>query len=266
MLMNKVLMHKLRRASYWLSLIMMVACGGLCQAVAASESYFAARAPVASQSASDRQQALQVALAEVLVKVSGQPSLSEHAAARQALANAGRYVQQFRYVQPSDAERAAGAQLMLTADFDPALVRKLSKASGLGLWPVNRPEVLLWAIAHTPEAGRQIITDPEHPLLSALLAEAERRGLPVLLPLWDLDDQFMLSASQLWQLDETALMAASARYDVTAVLAARYSQTSDGQWLASWQFQHAQEELSYEATTANSADLPAAAVAPVVLT
>lgn len=232
--------------------------------LAQTPSYFSARVPVASQSSDDRKQALKAALAKVLIKVSGDkraPSASESAT---ALNNASRYLQQFRYAKPTGQELAEGKTLFLKADFDPQLVKQFIKSSGLGLWPENRPQVLIWAIEHTPDVERSIITDPEHPALRALAAQAEERGLPILMPQWDIDDQLMLSSEQLWRFDSNALTDAASRYNATSILAARYSQTSEGKWLASWQFQHAGEVMQYDLSTGIYDELAPAGIDPIV--
>ena len=232
-------------------------------AALAESNFFAAQVPVTSQSPDDRSVALKAALAEVLVKVSGSLEMPTHSAGAEAIANATKYVQQFRYIQPSPAQRSTGTELLLSAEFDAGLIKNIIKRGGMGVWPVNRPQVLVWAIEDTLE-GRQVITDPNHPVMAALLARADVRGLPTLLPLWDLDDQMLLNDEQLWAMNDEAIMAASSRYDATTVLTARYTQTSDGQWFASWQFNHAGERRVYDLRSPNFAGLAAAAVDPLV--
>lgn len=240
-------------------------CWVFCSVVTwAGSSNFAAKVPVASQSASDRRAALSEALASVLVKVSGSVDAPATELGIKALANADQYVSQFRYLQANEQEREEGVELFLKADFDSGRVRDLIKSSGATVWPENRPQVLIWAIADTPQQGRNPILDPEHPLVKGMLERAASRGLPALLPLWDLDDQILMSNEALWGLDDAAIMAASARYDVNTVLAARYSQASDGRWFANWQLHHIGEVSVYETQALDSGVLAASAVDPVV--
>ncbi len=242
-----------------------VICVMFCGADAwAASNNFAAKVPAAGQSSSDRRAALSQALARVLVKVSGDLDAPATELGAKAIANADQYVLQFRYLQANEQEREAGITLFLKADFDPGRVRELIKNSGVTVWPENRPQVLIWAIADTPEEGRNPITDPDHPLVKAMLARAAERGLPALLPLWDLDDQLLLSNEALWSLDDEAIMAASARYDVNTVLAARYSKTSRERWFANWQLHHIDELSVYETQTQDPAMLAAAAIDPAV--
>jgi hypothetical protein len=230
----------------------------------ADDGYYSAEVPVASQSRADRQVALSRAMAAVLIKVSGNLAAPNTELGAKAQANAASYVQEFRYLQPTNAQVEEGIKLLLRADFDPGRVRELLKDSGQGVWPANRPQVLVWAIEDTPEVGRSIIMDPTHPLIRDLIARANVRGLPVLLPLWDLDDQIALPMDKLWSFDDAAIMAASARYDITTVLSARYSQASNQTWLASWQFRHGDDRQSQDLRTSEMQDLAIAAIDPLV--
>ncbi len=229
--------------------------------VTAGENYFSARIPVASQDVSARQEAIQKALEQVVIKVSGRLDAPTKIT---AIKDAGRYVRQFRYSQPTDIEREAGIETLLLAEFDAAMVRNLLKDNSINLWPENRPQVLVWAIEDRIEGGRQLITNPKHPIILELLAQARGRGLPVLLPLWDLDDQLMLTDEQLWSFDSESLLAASSRYDVNTILAARYTETSSGEWLASWQLMHADDMSSYDVRSPDVTSLAASAINPVI--
>lgn len=235
-----------------------------CSVIWAAGNNFSAKVPVASQSASDRSEALSQALASVLIKVSGTLDAPISDLGVEAMANASQYVSQFRYMQASEQEKEAGVNLFLKADFDAGRIRELIKNSGATVWPENRPQVLIWAIADTPEEGRGSITDPEHPLIRGILSRAVDRGLPVLLPLWDLDDQLMLPNDALWSLDGEVIMAAAARYGVNTVLAARYSQTTTGRWFANWQLHHLDQRFTYDAQTSEPDSLGATAIDPVV--
>lgn len=231
----------------------------------AAPNLYSAKTPVASQSATDRNLALSEALNQVLIKVSGDLSVRDHEALQALVANAAGYVVQYRYLQNKQSEQGQ-AGLLLKADFEPARVEQLLKQHGFSVWPANRPDVLVWLIEDTPETGRQVVADRQHPLLQGILQRANERGVPTLLPLWDLDDQFMLPQEELWALNENAVLAASARYDVSTVLVGRYSQTSAGTWLGAWQFLHQGDAQYYEYTTQFIEELAAAAIDPLVIT
>lgn len=231
----------------------------------AASSLYSAKTPVASQSVTDRNLALSAALNQVLIKLSGDLTVRDNAELQAAVANASSYVVQYRYLQNNN--RAEGEPaLLLKADFEPKRMEELLKQHGFSVWPANRPDVLVWVVEDTLEAGRQVVTDRDHPLLQGVLARASERGVPTLLPLWDLDDQFMLPVDELWSLNENAVLAASARYDVSTVLVGRYSQTSSGTWYGAWQFLHQGEAQYYEYSTQFVDELAAAAIDPLVKT
>lgn len=231
----------------------------------AASGLYSAKTPVASQSASDRNLALSEALNQVLVKLSGTLTVRDHADLQSAVANAASYVVQYRYLQNNERDEGE-TSLLLKADFDPRRMEELLKQHGFSVWPANRPDILVWVVEDTLEGGRQVITDRGHPLLNGVLARASERGVPTLLPLWDLDDQFMLPVNELWALNENAVLAASARYDVSTVLVGRYSKTSSGTWYGAWQFLHQGEAQYYEFTTQAQNELAAAAIDPLVKT
>ncbi|MDZ7923514.1 MAG: DUF2066 domain-containing protein [Marinagarivorans sp.] len=227
----------------------------------AGENYFSARIPVANQETSVRQEAIQKALEQVVIKISGRLDAPTKIT---DIKDASRYLRQFRYSAPSDVEREAGVVTLLQVEFDAAMVRNLLKSSGLNLWPENRPQVLVWAIEDSIDGGRQLITNPKHPIILELLAQAQLRGLPILLPLWDLDDQLLLNDEQLWSFDSESLLSASSRYDVNTILAARYTETSLGEWLGSWQLMHADVLRSYDVRSPSLTDMAVAAINPAV--
>jgi hypothetical protein len=61
----------------------------------------------------------------------------------------------------------------------------------------------------------------DHPAIRALMAQAQRRGLALQLPLLDLQDLQQLSPEQLWQPAPDVVRRASQRYAPDAVLAGR---------------------------------------------
>jgi uncharacterized protein len=63
---------------------------------------------------------------------------------------------------------------------------------------------------------------------------ASRSGLPLRLPLADLDEQLLASAENLAASQPDALLPASARYNADALLAVQ-AREADGQWQAQWQ-------------------------------
>lgn len=93
---------------------------------------------------------------------------------------------------------------------------------GLPRWPSERPPVLLWIAA----------ADPQREELAALArAVLEARGVPMLEPLWDLQDTMTLGDAG--QFDPAKIATASSRYEARHWLALAPATGADGvkgQW------------------------------------
>jgi uncharacterized protein len=192
---------------------------------------YEAQVPVASQAAPEREQALRAALAQVLVKVSGDRSAPQRSALAQALANAGQYVQQFGYRTPPEASEG----LLLWARFDADGVARVLREAGLPVWAQRRPVTLVW-IAVQDEQRRELVSAgggvPD--VQAALETAAHSRGLPILLPLLDLEDQRALDFADVWGGFGDVVLRASSRYQPEAVLVGRLQRERSGQWRARW--------------------------------
>lgn len=202
--------------------------------------------PVADRSPDTRDAAFQQALGQVLIKVSGNSQIVTQPPVLEALKNPANYVQQFAYreTQPAAAPAAAktsGASapaLKLQVRFDPVAIDHLLSSNGLPLWGRERPLVILWIGVSRGNGQRFILgseSDSPHPGASKAVEQAaQARGLPIFLPLMDLQDQSAVSFSDLSGGFMGPVQQASARYDANAVLAGAV-RPSGGQWHGQWQ-------------------------------
>ncbi len=193
---------------------------------------------VTSQKASERAKAASDALAEVMVRVTGQRAALKHPNIVQALGRAQTYLHEYRYESTEQTLLAYGEQvpaISLALRFSEQAVTALIRQADLPLWPANRPSVLIWQVEDSLR-GRKLVVDPAR--IAQLQALLHKRGLPVVMPLNDLQDHLLLSADDLWALDERRIRAASERYQSEAIVVLRHSRTSTGQWLATWQLYH----------------------------
>ena len=196
---------------------------------------FSAEVPVAGRQTEQRNQAIRAAYAVVLGKVSGYPDIAERPELAGDLGDAPRYVQQFRY-RSDPAQLEAGvpdpAQL-LRVKFDADAVMRVLREHRLPIWGSTRPAVLVWL--GLEQGGRRSLAsmEAEPDAWAALQRGAEARGLPLLLPLFDLEDHSQLEAGDLWGDFESRIRAASARYAPDAILVAAASQRGGG-WRLRW--------------------------------
>ncbi len=198
---------------------------------------YSASVPVPDQSASARSSALSSALASVLVKVTGESGAADDDVFSDMLAHPQRYLQQYRYEQRQEPlPSGSGEQTVvyLDAHFDKqALDRALGDLSQ-PIWGRERPETLIWLAVQDGEQRAIVSSDSDAAALASARKAADARGLPVVLPLMDLEDQNQIGFADIWGTFDDRIQAASARYQSNAILVGRLSATDDN-WTARWQ-------------------------------
>jgi hypothetical protein len=195
------------------------------------------RGVVAVEDHSDAQlqRATRAGLAQVLIKVSGDRGVLEFGPVRTALDRSRSFMQRYRYLRSEDGE------LQLQVHFDPQMVNDLLRDAGAPLWTANRPAVLVWLVAED-ETGRHPVTLESNPdLLDAISRELERRGVPVVYPLHDLEDTLAVSVHDLWQLDQTPIGRASRRYGIENILVGRITALPMERWMGDWLYLNDQD-------------------------
>lgn len=199
-----------------------------CLAVVASPLYaeplrglYQVREPVPSQQADVRGEAMQRAFDTLLLRLTGDAST----AAKPALAELRKDPQKLisRYGYEGD---------RIVVDFDPATTERSLRQAGVALWGANRPVVLAWWLSETAN-GTQLLGDAQEGS-APLQAAAQHRGLPLRLPLADLEEQLAATPQALGAGDAQALRASSERYAADALLAVHARETDAG-WQAHWQ-------------------------------
>ncbi|MBN8480189.1 MAG: DUF2066 domain-containing protein [Xanthomonadales bacterium] len=100
----------------------------------AAPTTYSGEAPVTSQSEAERSEALKTALADVVVRRSGDAAALARGDVARAVAEAGRYVLQYQYRRDVSADAAGAPQVHLTlvAEFDSAAVDRMLARLGLG--------------------------------------------------------------------------------------------------------------------------------------
>ena len=172
---------------------------------------------VFSQSAAEKQAALRAALAEVVVKVTGQRTAPAALGLAGAFKRVDQFVQQYRYrllaesklmplpvtpppvvipVRPG-ARKPGGAsqqppqvkpvtpvgkEQALWVSFDSAAVNKVVRQAGLPLWGRSRPATLMVLAVEEPSNHYLLLADSGSPLQTIMETRAWWRGLPLVLP------------------------------------------------------------------------------------
>ena len=186
---------------------------------------------VADKSNAAREAALSEALLKVAIKVSGEKDLARNSKLADALKSADRYVQQYRYIED---DAPSEQRLALWAQFDPTEVNRSLQAVGLPVWGRTRPTVLTW-IAVEVAGGRTLVgADDRSGVSAALQQRALERGIPVLIPLLDLEDRTQVDVTDLWGGFRGKILQASARYGSEAVMVARAYRRLPSLWEVRW--------------------------------
>lgn len=204
--------------------------------------------PVADQSAAERNRALEAALAEVAVRVSGTREAARSEALPSDPGQVDRLVQQYGYL-------ATPEGLQLQARFEPAATEQMLRQMGLPVWGSERPTTLVWLAVQDGAERRLVGADEAGPAGDALRRNAQRRAVPVILPLLDLEDQSRVRFGDVWGGFFDSVLTASQRYGADAVLIGRLQRQSGG-WNARWTLYDRNQPRHW---AANVGDLSAAA-------
>lgn len=182
---------------------------------------YEAETRVANQGVEERQRALANTFEQVLAKVSGIGAVATEPALGEALAVPERYVQQFLYKEPQP------GQLGFWARFDQAAVNALLRKQQLPVWGSVRPATLMWLAVEERGQRRLVGANEQSEVAMAVTAQADRRGLPLHLPLLDLQDLARIQPADVWGDFRDVIQSASARYNAQAVLAAALLRDGD---------------------------------------
>jgi hypothetical protein len=210
---------------------------------------------VDDQTEESRKLGVQWAFQQLLIKVSGYQEVLENPALVAASNNANRYMQGFSYHQDN-----VDDQVYLQAWFSKALLVPLMRRAHAPIWGENRPLLLNWLAVESSEValakvvdskegvvfesdvngaasnqadgngGRLLISEQVPEWQTRLGRAFSERGLPILWPMNDLEDQTELPLNQLWWLVSEPIIKASERYQADAVLAGKLNQSVEGAW------------------------------------
>ena len=208
------------------------------------------QAEVLSDSQSDAQRRIDASegLSQVLARVSGRSDILQNPVIVAALKTPEQYYSEFSYarVEAGNDEAAALPQpgldplpaetprQVMRIRFAPSLIAKILREADLPVWGSNRPSVLSW-MAIDDESGRQVLGEANPSLFAKTLNQAARaRGVPLLLPLWDLEDSRGVSSSEIWGRFLGRIEAASKRYSPDKILVFRAESEFSNQWRGDW--------------------------------
>lgn len=225
---------------------------------------FTAQVPFDSSARNARNTAYELALAQVLTRVSGSGFGANESAIRELFPDPASYVMQYR----------PGANQTLWVSFDGPAIEQTLRDAGHTVWGAERPLTLVWLAVDWGRGSREIVAadDPDRTqsqsrsinsnkrLRERVLAIAEQRGLPLVFPLLDTIDLQSVTFSDIWGGFDERIIDASKRYDVDSILIGRIRLSSGRR--ENWTYFFSGDEHSWngppEAVVGQVADLLAA--------
>ncbi len=254
---------KLRKIS--ISRLLFTAALSVCAAITAEPvDLYEYHSLVETQTRPERNQATADGLAEIIIRASGQARVLNDPGVKKALNNPSRYLLEYRY-QSTDKTIQVDNKTVpaydLVLKFSGSSVEKLLREQQLPIWPANRPSVMVWLVVDGGKS-KQIISEQYLPEgIEAVEASGAQRGLPVITPQGDLDDQVAISAKKIWQLDERSIRRASERYNPDSILVGRLTKTSQSRWRASWLLINENRSKTFDSTGSGLFDVVGGGIA-----
>lgn len=183
---------------------------------------------VESRGETERQQALQEGLQEMLVRLSGKEQVLDQPVTGAALKQLDRWVTRYDY---------SGDQLK--ARYDTRGLMDFMAGEGVPVWGFPRPKVLIWLVDQGTGRGEMVAAN--HGLRERLIDEARRRGLTLVVPEWDDQDRNALTVADVRGRFDRQLLSASDRYPHELVVAAVLYQGSPA--TVSWRILQGEKTL-----------------------
>lgn len=160
-------------------------------------------------------------LEKVLIRASGDTKIVKNAVVKKALTDPSDYLAQFESGSLDNAPS-------MVMEFNPVQIQSLLSQAHAIFWPQERKSVLVWVIEDAnferqigwEQSGLDSIVPLQH--------AAQAAGLPITLPLGDMDDMTQISAPDLWGGFDEPLTKASKRYPVDGVLVLKVTRMGDG--------------------------------------
>lgn len=231
---------------FWVLTLFSVLAAPVAPVVAAQRvEVYTASAPVADRTPEEREALLEQLLLIVLARVVGPTQLAQVRSKIPELQKPAELVREFSYQEA--AGPGAGDALQLVVEFDDGALERLLTQQGVAVWGAIRPSVLVWLVLEQG-AERVVLTrESQHPLAEVLRGFAADRGLPLVLPRWDENEQRRLQVADIWGGFTERIYAASEPYGAEAVLVGRL-RAEGQQWQGRWILSNQGAEQSWSQT------------------
>ncbi|PTU72748.1 DUF2066 domain-containing protein [Pseudomonas mangrovi] len=192
------------------------------------------------------------ALDSLIVRLSGKADAPQAPALAELRAAPEKIISQFGF-------EADGSALVV--EFDPASSERALRQAGLALWGNNRPLILAWWLEE--ELGGSTLVGDGQSTAETLRRAAQHRGLPLRLPLADLNEQLAATSEALSSAEFDGLAEVSERYAADVLLAV-VSAEQDGKWQAQWRIRFLDQTAQGKVSAADREQLADAVMLAVL--
>jgi hypothetical protein len=224
---------------------------------------YQAEMPVKSQDREERLTAYAGAIAQVVVKVTGDRRAPQQPRLAKAMASAQNWVQQYRYQELPEPGalvlKEQGYTRLLVVQFDETAVNQALVAAAAPLWGRVRPDLLVLLAVDDGGSRYLLVANDVTELGSSLDANVQRRGLPLLLPRMEDVNQRRIVFADVWSDASQPIMDVSKDYNANAVLAGRISR-SNGGWQGRWSLYQGDEVQHWQGNGIQQNDVVATGI------
>lgn len=206
------MLQRVSRTLLWIVFGLMMSAASL-----AASPYSQVTLPVADRSSTEFQQAVIVGYGEIMKRLSGNPAVMTTPALQNSVTDAASYVTQYSYSERVD-RSSQQRQLLLQLTFNEHALTKILQNSGQSILGKQRPPTLVVMLNEQNGVLNFFSAGDAQTVGASITAAAQQRGLPIVLPLGDLDDQAILTANTVPSITSEASDAMRTRYQVTNLL------------------------------------------------
>jgi hypothetical protein len=186
--------------------------------------------PVMDRSQQAYQEALLASFKEVVVRASGTQRALDAFYVQESYKKLPSFIRTYQYLPLPKSDEPNAPKYNLVFHFDANAIRRLLQDAAVPMWSGSQPVTVMW-IAYEDNFERKVLnsaTPTEDSILQSMKRQVERRGLPVVLPLMDLEDELAVTSSDIWGLFPEPIMNTSIRYGSDAVFAGRLVNQGSG--------------------------------------
>lgn len=183
------------------------------------------KVPVNTQSVTERNLAMQKALARVLIKISGDEEIISNPKIKTRLHSAEMLAQEYTYFTTNS---PGSRPFILQVNFDINGVNQWLRDANAPVWGQNRPAILSWVVIEATHSAAEIISNhSNNSLVEQFKQSAEKRGIPLIFPNMDAVDIGAIHINDITQLALNHLNTASKRYGSNILLIGHVVQNSE---------------------------------------